>query len=102
VRASQRLTTSASCLVAGSHGPDRELERLLARQNRGAGTKPILEITCAIPWSRRFRRQRLCLGFIVSAAGAGANPRRRTAGRPAAFANRLNQLVLRGVGKETG
>ena len=40
VRASQRLTTSASCLVAGSHGPDRELERLLARQSRGAGTKP--------------------------------------------------------------
>src|SRR3982074_3613354 len=44
VRASQRLTSSASCLVAGSHGPDRELERLLARQNRGAGTKPILQI----------------------------------------------------------
>jgi len=43
VRASQRLTTSASCLVAGSHGPDRELERLLARQNRGVGHKPILE-----------------------------------------------------------
>src|SRR6202047_4456004 len=42
VRASQRLTASASCLVAGSHGPDRELERLLARQNRGVGTKPIL------------------------------------------------------------
>src|SRR5258708_3472459 len=38
VRASQRLTTSASCLVAGSHGPDRELERLLARQNLAAGT----------------------------------------------------------------
>ncbi len=30
VRASQRLTTSASCLVAAGHGPDRELERLLA------------------------------------------------------------------------
>src|SRR5712675_295228 len=44
VRASQRLTTSASCLVAGRHGPDRELERLLARQNRGVGTRPILEI----------------------------------------------------------
>src|SRR4051812_12648189 len=37
VRASQRLTSGASCRVAGSHGPDRELERLLARQNRGAG-----------------------------------------------------------------
>src|SRR4030081_2695005 len=49
VRASQRLTTSASCLVAGRHGPDRELERLLARQNRGAGTKPILEINLRHP-----------------------------------------------------
>ena len=39
VRASQRLTSSASCLVAGSHGPDRELERLLAQQNRGAAHK---------------------------------------------------------------
>src|SRR5712672_3601339 len=49
VRASQRLTASASCLVAGSHGPDRELERLLARQNRSAGTKPILEINLRHP-----------------------------------------------------
>ena len=44
VRASQRLTDSAACLVAGGRGPDRELERLLARQNRGSGAKPILEI----------------------------------------------------------
>ena len=34
VRASQRLTDSAACLVAGGQGPDRELERLLARQSR--------------------------------------------------------------------
>src|ERR1700685_3340591 len=44
VKASTRLTTSASCLVAGSHGPDRELERILSQQARGARTKPILEI----------------------------------------------------------
>src|SRR4030081_1958483 len=49
VRASTRLTTSASCLVAGSHGPDRELERLLSRQNRGMKTKPILEINLRHP-----------------------------------------------------
>ncbi|MEA2919841.1 MAG: molecular chaperone HtpG, partial [Bradyrhizobium sp.] len=42
VRASQRLTTSASCLVAGGFGRDRQLERLLAQQNKGMGTKPIL------------------------------------------------------------
>jgi molecular chaperone HtpG len=44
VRASQRLTDSAACLVAGGSGPDRELDRLLARHNRGSGTKPVLEI----------------------------------------------------------
>src|ERR1700761_224240 len=49
VRVSQRLTPSASCLVAGSHGPDRELERLLAQQNRGVGSKPILEINLRHP-----------------------------------------------------
>jgi len=35
VRASQRLTDSAVCLVAGGQSLDRELERLLARQGRG-------------------------------------------------------------------
>src|ERR1700682_2375077 len=49
VRAPQRLTSSASCLVAGSHGPDRELERLLARQNPGARNKPVLEINMRHP-----------------------------------------------------
>src|SRR5882762_7303625 len=33
VRASQRLTSSASCLVAGGDGRDRMLERILAQQN---------------------------------------------------------------------
>ena len=37
VRASQRLTESASCLVASAQGRDRELERLLARSQRGSG-----------------------------------------------------------------
>src|SRR6202158_1270420 len=49
VRVSARLTTSASCLVAGSHGPDRELERLLSQQNRGTRTNPILEINLRHP-----------------------------------------------------
>src|SRR5436305_1387322 len=43
VRASQRLTSSASCLVAGGAVRDRQLERLLAMENRGAVTKPMLE-----------------------------------------------------------
>ena len=44
VRASQRLADSPACLVAAGHGPDLEIERLLARQDRGAGAKPILEL----------------------------------------------------------
>src|SRR5450631_2060058 len=49
VRASQRLTTSASCLVAGGQGRDQQLERLLAQQNRVVVTKPILEINMRHP-----------------------------------------------------
>jgi molecular chaperone HtpG len=44
VRASSRLTDSASCLVAGAGARDRELERLLARHSQGSGDKPILEL----------------------------------------------------------
>ena len=49
VRVSQRLTTSASCLVAGGQGRDRQLERLLAQQNKAAGSRPILEINMRHP-----------------------------------------------------
>src|SRR4030081_676482 len=49
VRASQRLTSSASCLVAGGDGRDRHPERLRAMQNQGAITKPILEINLRHP-----------------------------------------------------
>src|SRR5437588_4596538 len=101
VRASTRLTTSVSCLVAGSHGPDRELERLLLQQNRGSRTKPILEINLRHP-------------LVAAIAKAGAEA--KTADDlslllleqaqildgelpedPAAFAARLNRLVLQGV-----
>jgi molecular chaperone HtpG len=46
VRASDRLTTSAVCLVAPDHGPDRQLEKILAAsgQSMPAGAKPVLEI----------------------------------------------------------
>jgi molecular chaperone HtpG len=45
VRASDRLTTSAVCLVAPESGIDRQLERLLAGAGRIPGaSKPVLEI----------------------------------------------------------
>ncbi len=45
VRASDRLTDSAVCLVAPDSGPDRALERLLAGTGRlNSASKPILEV----------------------------------------------------------
>jgi molecular chaperone HtpG len=45
VRASDRLTDSAVCLVAADSGPDRELERILAGAGRiKTASKPILEV----------------------------------------------------------
>jgi molecular chaperone HtpG len=96
VRASQRLTASASCLVAGSHGPDRELERLLARQNRGAGTKPILEINLRHPLVTAIPKagtDAADLSFLLLEQAQildGELPE-----DPAAFANRVNRLVVR-------
>jgi molecular chaperone HtpG len=100
VRASQRLTSSASCLVAGSHGPDRELERLLARQNRGAGTKPILEINlrhalvAAIPMAGTDAADLSFLLLEQAQILDGELPE-----DPAAFAGRLNRLVIGGFSK---
>jgi molecular chaperone HtpG len=103
VRASQRLTTSASCLVAGGNARDRQLERLLAQQNKGAGIKPILEINMRHPLVAAIAGHRDAaadLSFLLLEQAQildGELPE-----DPAAFANRLNQLVLRGVSKTDG
>jgi len=45
VRASDRLSTSAACLVAPDHGQDRRLERILSQHGQlPAMSKPVLEI----------------------------------------------------------
>ena len=100
VRASQRLTASASCLVAGGAGRDRALERLLAQQNRGAVTKPVLEINMRHPLVAAITGQKDAgrdLSFLLLEQAQildGELPE-----DPAAFASRLNQLVLRGLAK---
>ena len=100
VRASQRLTSSASCLVAGSHGPDRELERLLARANRGIGSKPILEINLHHPLVEAIPKageKAADLSFLLLEQAQildGDLPE-----DPAAFANRLNRLVAGGLSR---
>jgi len=103
VRASQRLTTSASCLVAGGGERDRQLERLLAQQHRGVGSKPILEINlrhplvAAIASAKDAARDLSFLLLEQAQILDGELPE-----DPAGFASRLNQLVLRGLTKENG
>jgi molecular chaperone HtpG len=101
VRASTRLTTSASCLVAGSQGPDRELERLLSQHNRATKTRPILEINLRHPLVAAIARAEagsattddLSLLLLEQAQILdGELPE-----DPAAFAARLNRLVLLGM-----
>jgi molecular chaperone HtpG len=63
VRASERLTDSAVCLVASEKGPDRALEKLLAGAGRlTAASKPILEINPRHP-------------LVVALAGLGEEER---------------------------
>ena len=102
VKVSTRLTSSASCLVADSQGPSRELERILSQQNRGMRTKPILEINLRHP-------------LVTAITGAQAGSKAvddlslllleqaqildgELPEDPAAFAARLNRLVLQGLG----
>ena len=101
VKASTRLTTSASCLVAGSHGPDRELERILSQQARGVRTKPILEINlrhplvAAIATVQADKKTVDDLSLLLLEQAQildGELPE-----DPAAFTARLNRLVLQGM-----
>ena len=100
VRASQRLTASASCLVAGGDAHDRMLERLLAMQNKAPTTKPILEINmrhplvAAVAGDKDAARDLSFLLLEQAQILDGELPE-----DPAAFANRLNALVLRGLAK---
>jgi molecular chaperone HtpG len=103
VRASRRLTDSAACLVATGQGPDRELERLLARHNRGAGAKPILEINMRHGLVKALARAKgeARDGDIADIAELLFDEARILDGEvpddPAAFTGRLNRLVMRGL-----
>ncbi len=103
VRASQRLTESASCLVASAQGRDRELERLLARQNRSAGAKPILELNMGHDLVRALgTAQKAGRGEdVLDLASLLLDQAHILDGEipldPAAFARRLNAFVVRGL-----
>ena len=103
VRASQRLTDSAACLVAGGRGPDRELERLLARHHRSPGIKPILELNMrhilvkALARAKEQARET----DIADLASLLLEEAQILDGElpedPAAFTTRLNRLIMRGL-----
>jgi molecular chaperone HtpG len=103
VRASQRLTDSPACLVAESRGPDRELARLLARQESVGATKPILELNMRHALVKALGRAAhashdeevadlAVLLFEQAQILDGELP-----ADPAAFTARLNRLVVRGL-----
>ena len=102
VKVSTRLTSSASCLVAGSQGPDRELERLLSMQNRGTRSKPILEINLRHPVVAAIAKADSASKVIEDLSLLLFEQAQILDGElpddPAAFAARLNRLVLHGVG----
>jgi len=100
VRASQRLVTSAVCLVAPGQGPDRGLDKILSRQDRGVGVKPVLEVNLAHPLLKATAgkpasetadiAQLLLDQAHILEGGTPADPAR--------FAEVMNRLVLKGVG----
>jgi len=102
VKASTRLTSSASCLVADSQGPSRELERILSQQNRGVRTKPILEINLRHPLVTAITKAQAGSSAVDDLSLLLLEQAQILDGElpedPAAFAARLNRLVLQGLG----
>jgi molecular chaperone HtpG len=102
VKASTRLTSSASCLVADSQGPSRELERILSQQNRGMRTKPILEINLRHPLVTAITKAQAGSKVVDDLSLLLLEQAQILDGElpedPAGFAARLNRLVLQGLG----
>jgi len=98
------LTDSAACLVAAEHGPDRQLERLLAGAGRIASVaKPILEVNPRHPLivalaglsadARAFKDDAVHLLFDQARVLDGERP-----ADPRAFSDRLARVLGRGLG----
>ncbi|NKJ01685.1 molecular chaperone HtpG [Novosphingobium sp. SG707] len=100
VRASDRLTDSAVCLVASESGLDRQLEKLLANAGQApAGTKPVLEVNPAHPQIARLAALPAQDELRADAAHLLLDEARIIDGEqpldPRAFAERLGRLMAR-------
>jgi molecular chaperone HtpG len=103
VRASERLTDSAVCLVAPDHGMDRQLEKLLAGAGQlGAAAKPVFEINprhalitklSDVADGDAVREDAAHLLFDEARIADGELPL-----DPRAFAERLTRVLGRGLG----
>jgi len=103
VRASDRLTESAVCLVASDQGPDRQFERLLNAAGRiDSAAKPILEVNprhavvaaLAAVEDGALRSDVAHLLLDTARVLDGERPTNANA-----FAERLNRLVTRSIGE---
>lgn len=103
VRASDRLTESAVCIVAPESGMDRQLEKLLASAGRGIGaSKPVLELNPAHELIRKlaelgdmeiaFREDAAHLLLDEALVADGERPRDARA-----FSARLGRVIGRGL-----
>jgi molecular chaperone HtpG len=103
VRASQRLTNSAACLVAGGAGPDRELERLLSRHNRATAAKPVLELNMrhilvkALARAKTEKRETDIADLAALLLEEAQILDGEVPEDAAAFTARLNRLIMRGL-----
>jgi len=106
VRASDRLTESAVCLVAPEHGPDRQLEKLLAGSGRlPSAAKPILEINphhhlvtalAGLDNSQEtLKEDAVRLLFDEARVLDGEQP-----ADPRAFSERLSRVISQSIGKD--
>ena len=103
VRASKRLTESPSCLVSSQAGPDRRLQRILAHTGQMPASPPVLELNMKHPLVRAIAHAKTTgksedvadLSYLLFEQAQildGEIP-----DDPAAFTERLNRLVQRGI-----
>jgi molecular chaperone HtpG len=102
VRASQRLTDSAVCLVADENDTDMRLERLLAKHKQLAvSSKRILEVNPAHPLIRALAAADRSDADVADAALLLLDQARIVEGEAipdaAAFARRLSSVMARGL-----
>jgi len=103
VRSSKRLTESPACLIAGQSGPDRRLERILAHAQPLPASLPVLELNMkhhlvrAISDARAAGTDAIVTDLASLLLEEGQILDGEIPADPAAFAQRINRLIARGL-----